>query len=227
MSQTQKINKFSKESQVLTADLNNTEIFELCENSSKQQCPDCIAFWEIGKIYCSCGRNMKSSQSPTEFEQNNYDVTSIPGYAIKKNSSHGAKHGHSERQRVYYQAKQMLKKARQKKHRRHPTILSRLYASESYRNSLYAIGWREKHIMLYDRIALEKHFYVATRPERIQNPKRWILTINAEGPQRPLNQRPDFAQAKRECNRLHDERKTHNVVRQNRLGETFLRRNKT
>ena len=29
--------------------------------------------------------------------------------------------------------------------------------------------------------------------------------LNAEGPQQPLNQRPDFAQAKRECKRLHDE----------------------
>ena len=67
---------------------------------------------------------MKSSQRPTEFEQNNYDVTSIPGYVIKKNSSRGAKHGPSERQRMYYQAKQMLKEARQKKHGSHPTILS-------------------------------------------------------------------------------------------------------
>ena len=31
LSQTQKINKFSKESQDLIADFNNTEIFELCE----------------------------------------------------------------------------------------------------------------------------------------------------------------------------------------------------
>ena len=73
-----------KESQDLMADLNNTEIFELCENSSKQQCPDCNAYWEMGIIYCSCGRNMKSTQSPTEFDQNNRDVTSIPGYVIKK-----------------------------------------------------------------------------------------------------------------------------------------------
>ena len=57
LSQTQKINKFSKESQDLLADMNNTEIFELCENSSKQQCPDCNTYWEIGIIYCSCGRN--------------------------------------------------------------------------------------------------------------------------------------------------------------------------
>ena len=45
--QTEKINKFSKESQDLIADMNNTEIFELCENSSKQQCLDCNAYWEI------------------------------------------------------------------------------------------------------------------------------------------------------------------------------------
>ena len=40
--QTKGINEFSKESQDLIADMNNTEIFELCETSSKQQCPDCI-----------------------------------------------------------------------------------------------------------------------------------------------------------------------------------------
>ena len=69
--QTEKINKFSKESQDLIANMNITEILELCENSSKQQCLDCNAKWEIGIIYCSCGRNMESTRSPTEFNQNN------------------------------------------------------------------------------------------------------------------------------------------------------------
>ena len=128
LSKTQKI-KFSKESQDLIADLNNTEIFELCKNSSKHQCPDCNPYWEIGIIYCRCGRNMESSRSPTEFDQNNRDVTSITRYVIKKNSSRGAKHGPSERQRHNYKAKQMLKKARLKKHGHHQTILSRWYAS--------------------------------------------------------------------------------------------------
>ena len=169
--QTEKINKFSKESQELIADMNNTEIFELCEHSSKQQCPDCNACWEMGIIYCSCGRNMNASRSPTEFDQNNRDVTSIPGYVIKKNSSPEAKHGASERQKMYYHAKQMFKKARQEKHGRHPTILSRCYASEEYRKSLYDIGWREHHITLYDKSTLEKHIYIATRAEIIQNSK--------------------------------------------------------
>ena len=97
----------------------------------------------------------------------------------------------------------MLKKARQEKHGRHPTILSRWYADEEYRKSLSATGWKEHHIMLYDRIAVERHIYTATRAERIQNSKHWILTINAEErTQQSLNQRPDLTQAKRECKRF-------------------------
>ena len=82
--QTDQINKLSQESQDLIADMNNTETFELWENSSKQQCPDCNAYLEMGIVCCSCGRKMKSTRSPTEFDQNNHDVTSIPGHVIKK-----------------------------------------------------------------------------------------------------------------------------------------------
>ena len=37
--QMKEINEFSKKSQDLIADMNNTQISELCETSSKQQCP--------------------------------------------------------------------------------------------------------------------------------------------------------------------------------------------
>ena len=99
---------------------------------------------------------MKSTRSPTEFDQDNRDVTSIPGYVIKKNSSRGAKHGPSERQKMYYRAKQMLEKGPPGKARTPPN------------DTL-----REHHMMLYDRIAVEKHIYVDTKAERIQNSKRW------------------------------------------------------
>ena len=151
--------------------MNNFEIFELCENAFKQQCPDCNAYWEMGIIYCNCGRNVKFTRSPTEFDQNNRDVTSFPGNVIKKNRRRGAKHGVFERQKMYSHAKQMLKKARQGKHGGHPKILSRWYGDEEYRTSLSAIGWKEHHIMLYDRTALEKHIYIDSRAERMQNLK--------------------------------------------------------
>ena len=110
----------------------------------------------------------------------------------------------------------MLKKARQGKHGGHPTILSRWYGDEEYRKSLSDIGWRGHHIISYDRIALEKHTCKAARAEKIQIANNWILTANSEeGTQLPLNQRPDFAQAKRECKRLHDEHlaRTHQEYR--------------
>ena len=79
LSQTQKINKFNKRIARLDRRLEQHRDLRTLRNSSKQQCPDCNACWEIGIIYCSCGRNMKSTRSPTEFDQNNRDVTSIPG----------------------------------------------------------------------------------------------------------------------------------------------------
>ena len=157
MSQKQEINKFSKESHQLLVDMNHTEIFELCENSAKLQCLDCSAFSEIGIIYCSCRRNLKYSRSPTTFQKTNCDVTSVPGFVIKKNSSRGPKHGASETQVMFFKAKQMLRKAGQKKHGNHPTILSRWYEQEGYRKSLTEHNIGEKEIMHFDRIAFERH----------------------------------------------------------------------
>ena len=134
---------------------------------------------------------MKSTSSPTEFDKNNRDATSIPAYVFRKNSSRGAKHGPSERQKMYYQAKQMPKKG--------PSGKARTPSNDTFTKFVVC------HRVENDRIAVEKHIYIATRAERIQNSKHWILTINADGLQQPLSQRPDFAQAKRECKRLHDE----------------------
>ena len=124
---------------------------------------------------------------------------------MKKNSSRGAKHGPSERQRIHYKAKEILQKARQEKHGSHSSILARWTNDCKYRESLSDIGWTQEHIMLHHRIAFENHSYVATKAERIRNSTHWILTLNKEGGQQPLHQRHDFAQAKRECKKLHDE----------------------
>ena len=188
--------------------MNHTEIFELCENSAKHQCLDCNAFSEIGIIHCSCGRNLKYSRSPRTLQKTNCDFTSIPGFVIKKNSSRGPKHGASERQIMFFKAKEMLKKARQEKHGSHPTILSRWYEQEGYRRSLAEHKIGEKEIMIFDRIALERHDHTATRAERLQNAKHWVLRLNAGRPQKPLRQRPEFAVAVKQCLKMQDARLT-------------------
>ena len=105
---------------------------------------------------------------------------------------------------MFHKAKQMLKKARQSKHGSHPTIHSRWNEQEGYRKSLAEHNIGEKEVMLFDRIALERHDYTATRAERVQNAKHWILRLNADGPQKPLRQRPDCAVALKQCLEMQD-----------------------
>ena len=123
---------------------------------------------------------------------------------MKKNSSRGPKHGISERQVMFHKAKQMLKKARQSKHGNHPTILSRWCDQEGYRKSLAEHDIGEMEVMFFDRIALERHDYTATRAERLQKVKHWILRLNADGHQKPLRQRPEFAVALKQFLKMQD-----------------------
>ena len=106
---------------------------------------------------------------------------------------------------MFFKAKDMQRVAKNKKNGNRPTILSRWKAQESCRTSLAKHNIGEKEILLYDQIALENQDYTATKAKRTQNSKHWVLSINAEGPQPPRQQRPDYAAAKRECQRLHDE----------------------
>ena len=129
------------------------------------------------------------------FRQTNCDLTSILGLFIKMNSSRT-----SERQVMFFKAKQMLKKARQRKHGSHPTILSRWYEQEGYRKSLAKHNVGEKEVMLFDSITLEKHDYTASRDERLQNAKYWIFLGMMMGFKSPLRQRPEFAVAS-ECHK--------------------------
>ena len=56
--------------------------------------------------------------------------------------------------------------------------------------------------MFFDRIAFERHDYTAA--ERLQNAKHWILRLNADGPQKLLRQRPEFAVASKQCLKMQD-----------------------
>ena len=99
----------------------------------------------------------------------------------------------------------MLQKARQPKHGCSKTIWERWHKDDKYRKSLSDIGWAEEQIIQKDELALEDHSFSATKKERTRNEKNWVLSLNKEGVQGPLNQRPDFVEAKRELKRLHDE----------------------
>ena len=92
--------------------MGNTEFFELCEISSKIQRPDRSLYWEVGTVYCTCGKCMQPSERNRQSDKARSDVLSITGYVIiEKNPTHGARHGPSMRQHMYYKANEVLKKA--------------------------------------------------------------------------------------------------------------------
>ena len=108
---------------------------------------------------------------------------------------------------MFFKAKQMLKKARQSKHGSHPTILSRWYEQRLPKVIGGSQHWRKRKLC-FSIASLLKDDTTATKVDRLQNAKHWILRLNADGPQKPLRQRPEFAAALKQCLRMQDDHLT-------------------
>ena len=106
----QKFNPFSETSKELFRSTGNTEYFEMCEITSKVQCQDCLLHCEIGIKDCTCGTCLRPPQKNRKLNKDCFDVLSIPNYVIKKGPSHGARHGPTESQRIYFKAHNTLRK---------------------------------------------------------------------------------------------------------------------
>ena len=51
----------------------------------------------------------------------------------------------------------------------------------------------------------EDHSYIATAAEQQRRENTWVLMLNSSGPNGPMNQRGDYAEAKKICQRLYQE----------------------
>ena len=118
---------------------------------------------------------------------------------IKKESSLGARHGPTERQRIYFQAHNTLRKATNKGH---STTFDRILNSPRYGDSLTKIGWDEHIFAACDAIASEYHSYIATKWERSRSENSSKLVLNSEGANGPVDQRGDYKEEKKICDRL-------------------------
>ena len=60
LNKTEEFSLFSEKSKELISSMGNMEYFELCEISSKMQCPDCSLYWEkawyIARAANACSR---------------------------------------------------------------------------------------------------------------------------------------------------------------------------
>ena len=59
LQQHRQFNPFSKESQDVIREVGNIELCELLDVEPKAQCKACLAYWDVGIVYCTCGHFLR------------------------------------------------------------------------------------------------------------------------------------------------------------------------
>ena len=87
-------NPFSATSKKMIQDVVYIELFELLETDPKTQCTACLSYWNVGIVYCTCGRFLhKETEANRVFVKFSMDLLSLPEYFMKKGRPHGHRYG--------------------------------------------------------------------------------------------------------------------------------------
>ena len=109
-------NPFSKESQDVIKAAGNTELCEILDVEPKEQCKACLAYWDGGIVYCTCGHFLRDDTTENKkYIKSVLDLFSIPNFYIRKGRPHGHRYGKKERDQEYHTANQLQKKCRKRR----------------------------------------------------------------------------------------------------------------
>ena len=90
LQQHRQFNPFSKESQDVMKAAGNTELCELLDVEPKAQCKACLAYWDVGIVYCTCGHFLRDDTTENKkYIKSVLDLFSIPNFYIRKGRPHG------------------------------------------------------------------------------------------------------------------------------------------
>ena len=76
----QQFNPFSKESQDVIKAAGNTELCEILDVEPKAQCKACLAYWDAGIVYCTCGHFLRDDTTENKKYKSVLDLFSIPNF---------------------------------------------------------------------------------------------------------------------------------------------------
>ena len=108
-------NPFSKESQDVIKAAGKTELCELLDVEPKAQCKVCLSHWDVGIVYCTCGRFLRDDTKENKKQiQLVLNLFSIPNYYIRKGRPHGHRYGKKEGDHEYFIANQLKKKCKKR-----------------------------------------------------------------------------------------------------------------
>ena len=156
-------NLFSKESQDVIKAAGNTELCELLDVELKAQCKACLAYWDAGIVYCTCGHFLRDDTAENKkYIKSVLDIFSIPNFYIRKGRPHGHSYGKKEGDQEYHTANQLQKNS---KKRQFLSIHDRFIRDTWFRKTMLELGRTEEVIREMDKLANEDHTHIATEEE--------------------------------------------------------------
>ena len=97
LQQLRAFNLFSKESQDVMKAAGNTELCEIVDVEPKAQCRACLAYWDVGIVYCTCGHFLRDDTTENKkYIKSVLDLFSIPNFYIRKGRPHGHRYRKKE-----------------------------------------------------------------------------------------------------------------------------------
>ena len=187
-------NPFSKESQDVIKAAGNTELCEIVDVEPKAQCKACLAYWDVGIVYFTCGHFLRDDTTENKkYIKSVLDLFSIPNFYIRKGRPHGHRYGKKEGDKQYHTANQLKKKCRK---RGYKNIHDRFIRDTWFRKSMLEMDRTEEVIREMDRLANEDHTHIATEEELDVYRGNWRIRSNFVGSDTmPVRHRPDFKKA--------------------------------
>ena len=194
-------NPFSKESQDAIKAAGNTELCEIVDVEPKAQCRACLAYWDVGIVYCTCGHFLRDDTADNKkYIKSVLDLFSIPNFYIRKGRPHGHRYGKKEGCKEYHTANQLQKRCRKKQFL---NIHDRFIRDTWFRKTMIELGRTEEVILEMDRLANEDHTHIATEEEiNVYRGNWWIRSNFVGSDTMPVRHRPDFKKALSTLHRL-------------------------
>ena len=191
-------NPSSKESKDAIMAAGNTELCEIIDVEPKAQCKACLAYWDVGNVYCRCGHFLRDDTTENKmYIKSVLDLFSIHNYYIRKGRPHGHRYGKKEGDHEYFITNQL------KKNREFLSIHDRFIRDARFRTTMIEMGRSEEVIREMDKLANEDHTHHATEEEINVYRSNWWIRSNFVGSDTmPVRHRADFKEALSTLRRL-------------------------
>ena len=179
----------------------NTELCEILDVEPKAQCKACLAYWDAGIVYCTCGHFSRDDTTENKkYIKSVLDLFSFPNFNIRKGRPHGHRYGKKEGDQEYHTANHLQKMS---KKRFFLSIEDRFIRDTWFRKTMLELDRTEEVIREMDKLANEDHNHIATEEELDVFRGNWWIRSNFVGSDTmPIRHRLDFKQALSTLHRL-------------------------